>query len=147
MPAGNESIMTPARASKATNRRSVKNGSTQTQVAPDVDLHLNPSHNPKHVPDILEPEPKYLLRLYVAGVTSRSSVAISNLKTICEEHLKGRYELDVVDIYQQPALAMRAQITAVPTLIRRLPLPLRRIVGDMSRKDRVLVGLDMLEQM
>jgi circadian clock protein KaiB len=92
-------------------------------------------------------EPKserYLLRLYVAGVTTASSVAVSNLKLICEEHLKGRYELDVVDIYQQPTLAMSAQIVAVPTLIRKLPRPLRRIVGDMSQKERVLVGLDLL---
>ena len=87
--------------------------------------------------------PRYLLRLYVAGVTTASAVAISNLKLICEEHLKGRYELAVVDIYQQPALAMSAQIVAVPTLIRKLPRPLRRIVGDMSQKERVLVGLDL----
>jgi circadian clock protein KaiB len=86
----------------------------------------------------------YHLRLYVAGFTSRSAMAVTNLKAICEEHLNGRYELDVVDIYQQPALARRAQIIAVPTLIRQLPQPLRRIVGDMSRKDRVLVGLDLL---
>jgi circadian clock protein KaiB len=84
------------------------------------------------------------LRLYIAGVTARSTSAITNLKAICEEHLKGRYELDVVDIYQQPSLARRAQIVAAPTLIRRLPPPLRRIVGDMSHKDRVLVGLDLL---
>ena len=87
---------------------------------------------------------EYQLRLYVAGFTSRSTRAVSNLKAICEEHLNGRYELDVVDIYQQPALARHAQIIAVPTLIRQLPPPLRRIVGDMSRKDRVLVGLDLL---
>lgn len=142
--------MTPESASKATSRRTTKNGSTQVQVAPAVDSRLDsplPQDTQVHVPGIVAPEPKYLLRLYVAGVTARSSIAISNLKSICEEHLKGRYELDVVDIYQQPALAMKAQITAVPTLIRRLPPPLRRIVGDMSRKDRVLVGLDMLEQM
>jgi circadian clock protein KaiB len=87
---------------------------------------------------------RYLLRLYIAGVTSRSTTAIANLKSICEEHLKGRYELDVVDIYQQPQLARRAQIIAAPTLIRKLPPPLRRIVGDMSQKERVLVGLDLL---
>jgi circadian clock protein KaiB len=89
------------------------------------------------------PEPRYLLCLYVAGFTALSTTAISNLKAICEEQLKGRYELRVVDIYQQPALARRAHITAAPTLIRRLPMPLRRIVGDMSRKDRVLSGLDL----
>ena len=91
-----------------------------------------------------KPESKYLLRLYVAGVSVRSTMAIANLKAICEEHLKGWYELEVVDIYQQPALASRAQIVAAPTLIRRRPLPRRHIVGDMSRKDRVLMGLDLL---
>lgn len=90
-------------------------------------------------------QPRYLLRLYIAGVTSRSATAVANLKSICEEHLKGRYQLDVVDIYQQPTLASRAQITAVPTLIRKLPPPLRRIVGDMSKKERVLIGLDMMD--
>jgi circadian clock protein KaiB len=90
------------------------------------------------------PEERFLLRLYVAGVSVRSTIAIANLKAICEEHLKGRYELEVVDIYQQPELASQAQIVAAPTLIRRLPLPLRHIVGDMSRKDRVLMGLDLL---
>ena len=92
----------------------------------------------------LSAEPRYLLRLYVAGFTSRSTTAIANLKAICEEHLQGRYELDVVDIYQQPQLARRAQIVAAPTLIRNLPPPLRRIVGDMSQTQRVLVGLDLL---
>ena len=81
------------------------------------------------------PEARYVLCLYIAGITARSSMAIANLKAICEEHLKGRYE--------QPSLAQRAQITASPTLIRRLPSPLRRIVGDMSRKDRILIRLDL----
>lgn len=89
-------------------------------------------------------KPEFHLLLYVAGFNARSATAIANLKAICEEHLKGRYELDVVDIYQQPSLARRAQIVAAPTLIRRLPVPLRRIVGDMSRTDRVLVGLDII---
>lgn len=87
---------------------------------------------------------RYHLRLYVAGFTTRSTTAIANLKAICEEHLKGRYELDVVDIYQQPQLARREQIVAAPTLVRRVPAPLRRIVGDMSQTNRVLVGLDLL---
>lgn len=69
---------------------------------------------------------------------------MANLKAICEEYLTGKYELDVVDIYQQPTLARRDQVIAVPTLIRQLPKPLRRIVGDMSRRERVLVGLDLV---
>jgi circadian clock protein KaiB len=86
---------------------------------------------------------KYLLRLYVTGVTPRSTRAIANIRRICEEHLQGQYELEVIDIYQQITLARDEQIIAAPTLIKKLPLPLRRIVGDLSDKDRVLVGLDL----
>jgi len=86
---------------------------------------------------------QYLLRLYVTGSTPQSSRAVVNIKNICEEHLKGRYELEVVDLYQKPNLAIGEQIIAVPTLIKKLPLPLRRVVGDMSNTDRVLVGLDL----
>ncbi|MEI7424147.1 MAG: circadian clock KaiB family protein [Prolixibacteraceae bacterium] len=85
----------------------------------------------------------YLLRLYVAGTTPYSVSAISNIKKICEEYLKGRYELEVVDLYQNPILAKGEQIIAAPTLIKRLPLPLHRIIGDLSVVDRVLVGLDL----
>ncbi len=86
---------------------------------------------------------RYVLRLYVAGNTSRSNQAIASLREVCETHLKGRYELEVIDIYQQPELARRDQLIAVPTLIKQLPLPLRRIVGDLTKKDRLLVGLDL----
>jgi len=89
------------------------------------------------------PAELYLLRLYVTGTTPQSVRAIANVKKICEEYLKGRYELDVVDLYQQPQLAQGEQIIAAPTLIKRLPLPLRRIIGDMSKSERVLVGLDL----
>ena len=85
----------------------------------------------------------YLLRLYVAGTTPQSVRAISNLKQICEEHLKGRYDLEVIDVYKQPDLARGEQIIVVPTLIKKLPAPLRRIIGDMSNVDRVLAGLDL----
>src|SRR5690242_7619831 len=74
---------------------------------------------------------RYLLRLYVAGVTPRSSAAIRNVTTICEEHLKGRYELEIIDLYQQPVLAKGEQIVAAPTLIKKLPEPLRRFIGDL----------------
>ena len=89
---------------------------------------------------------KYLLRLYVAGATPRSSQAINNIKKICEEHLKGQYELDVVDIYQQPVLAEGDQIIAVPTLVKKLPLPLRRFIGSMADEERILMGLDLKEK-
>lgn len=88
-------------------------------------------------------EEKYILRLYVAGLTPRSTKAITNVKEICEKYLQGRYELDVVDIYQQPKLAQGEQIIAAPTLIKKLPLPLRRLIGDMSDTERFLVGIDL----
>jgi circadian clock protein KaiB len=90
-----------------------------------------------------EPE-KYILRLYITGMTNRSARAIENLQTFCHKHLAGRYELQVIDVYQQPELARTEQIVAVPTLIKKLPLPLRRLIGDMSDEERVLVGLDIL---
>jgi circadian clock protein KaiB len=86
---------------------------------------------------------RYLLRLYVTGMTSRSERAVRNLQGICDEHLKGKYDLEVIDIYQQPVLAKGEQIIAAPTLIKKLPLPMRRIIGDMSNRERVLVGLDL----
>ena len=88
-------------------------------------------------------EKHYILRLYVAGTSPQSVRAIANVKKICEEYLHGRYELQVIDLYQQPQLAQGEQIIAAPTLIKKLPLPLRRIIGDMSSAERVLVGLDL----
>ena len=89
---------------------------------------------------------KYILRLYITGSTSRSVLAITNLKKICEEYLEGRYELEVVDLYQKPSLAKGDQIIAAPTLIKKLPLPFRRIIGDMSNKEKVLLGLDLRDK-
>lgn len=86
----------------------------------------------------------YVLRLYVSGVTPRSVAAIENIKDICESYLQGRYDLQVIDIYQQPELARSAQIIAAPTLIKQLPLPLRKVLGDLSETERVLVGLDLI---
>ena len=85
----------------------------------------------------------YNLRLYVAGQTPKSIAAIANLKRLCEQHLQGRYNIDVVDLMQDPTLAQRDQIVAIPTLIRQLPEPIRRIIGDLSNSDRVLIGLDI----
>jgi len=86
---------------------------------------------------------KYVLRLYVTGMTPKSTRAISNLKKICDEHLGGCYDLQVIDIYQQPSLARGEQIVAAPTLIKKLPLPLRRFIGDMSNTEKMLLGLDL----
>jgi len=85
----------------------------------------------------------YLLRLYVSRSTLRSEVAIENMERVCHEHLDGRYELEVIDIHEHASLARDEQIVAVPTLIKRLPLPLRRLVGDMSDLNKVLFGLDL----
>jgi circadian clock protein KaiB len=86
---------------------------------------------------------RYVLRLYVAGATPRSEEAVRNVTAICEEHLAGRYDLQVIDIYQQPTLAEGEQIIAAPTLIKKLPLPLRRLIGSMVDEQKVLVGLDL----
>ena len=86
---------------------------------------------------------KYVLRLYVAGLTPRSQMAIKNIKRICEEHLSGRYDLEVIDVYQKPVLAKGEQIIAAPTLIKKLPFPLRRFIGDLSDSERILLGLDL----
>src|SRR5690349_8339928 len=86
---------------------------------------------------------RYTLRLYVAGLTPRSQEAIRNITAICDENLAGRCDLEVIDIYQNPVLAKGEQIIAAPTLIKKLPLPLRKIIGNMADKDKVLVGLDL----
>ena len=85
----------------------------------------------------------YVLRLYITGATPRSTRAIQNIRRICEQHLPGRHDLEVIDVYQQPTLAQGEQIIAAPTLIKKLPLPLRKIIGDMSNEGRVLLGLDL----
>jgi circadian clock protein KaiB len=86
---------------------------------------------------------RYVLKLYVAGMTSRSARAVENVRAFCEKHLEGRYDLQIIDVYQQPALARTEQLIAAPTLIKKLPLPLRRLIGDMSNEERILVGLDL----
>ena len=86
---------------------------------------------------------RYVLRLYVVGATPGSQRAISNLRAICEAELAGRYELEVIDVYQQPVLGADQQVVAVPTLIKELPPPVRRLVGDLSDRERVLLGLDL----
>lgn len=86
---------------------------------------------------------KYLLRLYIAGTSAKSARAIENIKKICDEFLKGRYDLEVIDIYQQPSLAQGEQIIAAPTLVKKLPLPLRKFIGDLADMEKVLVGLDL----
>jgi circadian clock protein KaiB len=86
---------------------------------------------------------KYVLRLFVAGITPKSERAIRSVKEICQQHLKDRYDLEIVDIYQQRGTLKEEQIVVAPTLIKKLPLPLRRLIGDMSDKEKIVVGLDL----
>jgi len=88
-------------------------------------------------------EKAYSLRLYVAGQTPKSVLALKNLKEICEQHLLGRYDIEIIDLLENPQLARGDQILAVPTLVRRLPEPIKKIIGDLSNRERVLVGLDL----
>lgn len=113
---------------------------------------LNQASNPAQTPVDSEPlkttknantAETYILKLYIAGMTPLSLRSIDNARRICEEHLADRYKLEVIDIRQQPQLAKGAQITAAPTLIREMPLPLRRVVGDLSDTQHVLLGLDL----
>jgi circadian clock protein KaiB len=92
---------------------------------------------------VFPPDEQWALRLYVAGQTPKSLMAFSNLKKICEEHLRGRYSIEVIDLLEQPQLAAGDQILAIPTLVRKLPEPLRRIVGDLRNSERTLVGLNI----
>jgi circadian clock protein KaiB len=93
---------------------------------------------------VVEPvEPNYHLRLFVTGTTPRSARAIQNIRTICEEYLKGRYDLEVIDIYQHPDHVKTEQIVVTPTLVKEFPLPVRKLIGDLSDKERVLSALDI----
>ncbi|PJA27992.1 MAG: circadian clock protein KaiB [Zetaproteobacteria bacterium CG_4_9_14_3_um_filter_54_145] len=100
---------------------------------PSPHAHPEEKQTPKH----------FILKLYVAGQSPKSIKAIANIQKICRENLHGRYELEVIDLYERPELAQADQIVALPTLIRKLPPPLRRIIGDLSDTERVLVGLDI----
>jgi circadian clock protein KaiB len=93
--------------------------------------------------EYLQDDQIYILRLYVAGQTKKSLAAFANLKRICEEHLKGKYRIEVIDLLEHPQLAKGDQILAIPTLVRRLPPPLKKIIGDLSNTERVLIGLDL----
>jgi circadian clock protein KaiB len=89
---------------------------------------------------------KYVLRLFVAGINPKSKKAVENLREMCKNNLKGQYELEIIDIYQQPIFAREGQIIAAPTLIKELPPPIRKFVGDLSDKDKLLIGLDLRSQ-
>jgi len=94
-------------------------------------------------PGPIDPGADWKLRLYVAGQTPKSLTAFANLRRICEEHLSGRYQIEVIDLLKQPELAQMDQIIALPTLVRRLPEPIKRVVGDLSNSERVIVGMNL----
>jgi len=102
--------------------------------------------NANKLPKAAEAAEFWELRLYVAGQTTRAVTAFSNLKKICEEHLKGKYRIEIIDLLKEPQLARGDQILAVPTMVRKLPAPVRKIIGDLSNTERVLVGLDIRPQ-
>jgi circadian clock protein KaiB len=104
----------------------------------DMEVGANETH-PTHTKT-----EAFILRLYVAGQTPKSLIAFANLKKICEEHLKGQYFIEVMDLLENPTLASGDQILAIPTLVRKLPVPVRKIIGDLSNTERVLIGLDLL---
>jgi circadian clock protein KaiB len=104
-----------------------------------------PNNNKKRrtQPAVSEPVAEWKLRLYVAGQTPKSLTAFANLRRLCEEHLAGRYEIEVIDLLKHPELAQSDQIIALPTLVRKLPQPIKRIVGDLSNSERVIVGMNL----
>lgn len=103
---------------------------------------MSPSKTPE-VTRAAPPPERFLLRLFVAGMTPRSTLAVANIRALCERYLRGAYELDVVNLYETPASAASEQIVAAPTCVRRFPLPEKRIVGDMSNAERVITGLQL----
>ena len=104
---------------------------------------MNTTETHNEPPPSAATHPEWQLRLYVAGQTTKSTTALANLRRLCESHLAGRYEIEVIDLLVNPKLAAGDQILAVPTLVRKLPEPMRKIIGDLSNEDRVLVGLDV----
>ncbi|NTV62098.1 MAG: circadian clock protein KaiB [Oscillochloris sp.] len=104
-------------------------------------MNTKPTRSPSRA---TEEADTWTLRLYVAGQTPRSITAFINLKNICEEHLAGRYQIEVIDLLENPQLARGDQILAIPTLVRKLPAPVRKIIGDLSNTERVLIGLDLV---
>ena len=114
-------------------------------------MKTTPTKKPRRASNGLPPQAegdagRWNLRLYVAGQTPRSLTAFKNLKDICEEYLKGKYQIEVVDLMENPTLARGDQILAIPTLVRKLPQPIRKIIGDLSNTERVLVGLDIQQR-
>ncbi|HSI11934.1 MAG TPA: circadian clock KaiB family protein [Chthoniobacter sp.] len=120
-----------------------KSAVAKKQPAKGKPAKAPPAKAPPAKAKAAEGKESWNLRLYVAGQTPRSITAFSNLKKLCEEHLPGRYKIEVIDLLKQPQLAQNDQIIAIPTLVRKLPEPMKRVVGDLSNIERVLVGMDL----
>jgi circadian clock protein KaiB len=134
---------TPAKKTPA--KKTTAKKTTAKKVAAKPSGAKPKSANPKSAkPARVESgRPKWELRLYVAGNTTRSVIALQNLRRICETHLRGEYTIEVIDVLKHPQLARNDQILALPTLVRKLPEPLKKIIGDLSHEERVLIGLDV----
>ena len=130
---------------KSTRKSSKKSSDTASRIENQAGSQAKMPISDKAFEDAVavDPQGRYVLTLYVSGMTPRSQRAIDNIQKLCEEHMAGRYDLKIIDIYQQPGLAKEAQIIAVPTLIKQLPLPLRRLIGDLGDPGRVLVALEV----
>lgn len=113
------------------------------KLRPPEEATVDENNNQASAKEAHEKTAKWLLKLYVAGQTPKSVAAFANLKRLCETHLKGEYEIEVVDLIANPALAKGDQIVAVPSLVRQLPPPVKKIIGDLANEERVLVGLDL----
>jgi len=123
-------------------KRTARDGKAKDGKAPIIDSSVQFEKLLKKAADGAH----YSLRLYITGTTGRSNEAVTNIRNLCEKYLEGRYELEVVDIYQQPTKAADAQIIAAPTLIKRLPKPIKRLIGNLSDPEKVIVGLDLKKQ-
>jgi len=115
----------------------------QPLAPPDIQSIRMPGSTTEKQPETSNAGEPWTLRLYVAGQTPKSLAAFANLKAMCEEHLSGRYQIEVIDLLEKPQLAQGDQILAIPTVVRRLPLPMRKIIGDLSDTERAIVGLDL----
>ena len=132
---------------KSTKKSSKKSSPKAKQIGSQTGSEVKMPISEKAFQDAaaVDPQGRFVLTLYVSGMTPRSRRAIDNIQKLCEEHMAGRYDLKIIDIYQQPGLAKEAQIIAVPTLIKKLPPPLRRLIGDLGDPGRVLLALGLIQ--
>lgn len=135
----------PGKAATARTRSTAARGKrTIVRPADEAALHSVTEKFEQLIKSVAGNNERYVLRLYVTGTTPRSTRAVQNIRSLCDRHLEGRYDLEIIDIYQQPRLASGDQIIAAPTLIKELPQPIRKVIGDLSNEQQVLIGLDLV---